>query len=172
MKFDFDWGEIWRSTFKKLLWLSFSAIEITAIVLIVSCIQGLDQFSGGMRTFLIIIVILLATVLNVIMHCIWGCIAYLFDDMARSRRILSTIAEYMVKRDERLHPDLGDIIVNMADGNDKKTAAAPSAPSKVYRSIAERGREDAPVAETWICPDCGTTNSSTSSFCKDCGKYK
>ena len=27
-------------------------------------------------------------------------------------------------------------------------------------------------SSTWTCKNCGTQNSSTASFCKDCGKYK
>ena len=33
--------------------------------------------------------------------------------------------------------------------------------------------EDLPPPEnTWVCPHCGTANTDTALFCKDCGEYK
>ena len=29
-----------------------------------------------------------------------------------------------------------------------------------------------PPANTWVCPHCGTANTDTALFCKDCGEYK
>lgn len=48
---------------------------------------------------------------------------------------------------------------------------------KLGKDSAHSGSSNRPGSPTvyhgdWICKSCGTKNSSNSSYCKDCGKYK
>ncbi len=170
MKFELNWGDSWRGTFKKLLWFSVITFEITAVVLIWLVVTSLMPQKEA-HAFFIIVFSLVATLLNAVIHCVWGCVAYMFEDIARTRAVTCAMAEYIVEKDKLLHPE----VVEILDGKTpKKESTNNSAPErKVYRSVADRSTSDnIKPQETWVCSDCGALNASTTTFCKDCGKYK
>ncbi len=171
MKFEHNWGDSWRGTFKKLLWFSVIAFEVTAVVLIWLVVTSLMPQKEA-HAFFIIAFSLVATLLNTVIHCVWGCIVYMFEDIARTREVTCAMAEYTIEKDKLLHPEVIDTL------DDKEPPKSTSARSnaeekKVYRSVADRSASDSKKPqETWVCSDCGALNSSTTTFCKDCGKYK
>ena len=171
MKIEHNWGDSWRGTFKKLLWFSVITFEITAVGLIWFVIASFMPQKEA-HAFFIIAFSLVATLLNAIIHCVWGCVVYMFEDIARTRAVTCAMAEYTIERDRLLHPEIVDAL------NDKvtpKSALASNSASgkKVYRSVADRIVSDnKKPQETWECSDCGALNASTTTFCKDCGKYK
>lgn len=175
MKFEFNWGDSWRGTFKKLLWFSVIVFEGATILLsiLISNLLGFFNFfaDSDSQTLLILIFIVVGTALNFIVHSLWGCLAYMFEDIARTRAVTCALAEYIVEKDKLLHPE----VVETLDGKaPKKGGTNSSAPErKVYRSVADRTASDnKKPQETWVCSDCGALNASTTTFCKDCGKYK
>lgn len=169
MKFEHNWGDSWRGTFKKLLWFSVITFELTAVVLIWLVVTSLMPQKEA-HVFFIIVFSLVATLLNAVIHCVWGCIAYMFEDIARTRAVTCAMAEYIVEKDKLLHPEIVDALDDKANPNSASNSAADK---KVYRSIADRSASDSKKPqETWVCSDCGALNASTTTFCKDCGKYK
>ena len=177
MKFELNWGDSWRGTFKKLVWFSVIVFEGATILLsiLISNLLGFFKFfaDSDSQTLLIVIFIVLGTALNFIVHSLWGCLAYMFEDIARTRAVTCALAEYTLEKDKLLHPEV------VAALDDKATTAKPTptsnsaAENKVYRSVADRSASDnQKPPETWVCSDCGALNSTTTTFCKDCGKYK
>lgn len=170
MKFEHNWGDSWRGTFKKLLWFSVITFEITAVVLIWLVVTSLMPQKEA-HVFFIIVFSLVATLLNTVIHCIWGCVAYMFEDIARTREVACAMVEYTIEKDKLLHPEIAEILNGKTPKKESTNGSAPE--RKVYRSVADRSAPDSKKPqETWVCSDCGALNTSTTTFCKDCGKYK
>lgn len=176
MKFELNWGDSWRATFKKLLWFSVIVFEGATILLsiLISNLLGFFKFfsDSDSQTLLIVIFIVVGTAFNFIVHSLWGCLAYMFEDIARTRAVTCALAEYTIEKDKLLHPEVVDALDGKA--TPKSTLKSNSAAEKkVYRSVADRSASDnKKPQETWECPECGTLNPTTSTFCKDCGNYK
>lgn len=166
MKYESTIGATWRSIFRKMLWVSVIFVEIVAVLVAFKAAEENGQHGNAdMGSFYGVLI--LGTVLNGIIHSVWGCIAYMFDDIAANRAATLAILEKLEQMEKSEKAD------SAKSRPTHSYSAAPYLPKKP-RTIAERMQENekAPAPETWICNDCGTTNLSIADFCKDCGKYK
>ena len=164
-----EMGDSWRSTFKNTMWVSVVIFEVVMIIFVVTFSVPLARsmfHDVGAQPVVIVLGIILVTLLNEIIHSAWACIAYMFDDIARSRRANEELLEYVMKLNgdekEKEQGLLGTLISALRTDNGEE-------PQKRIRPIEERSSV---AAERWACKKCGCINSVTSSFCKDCGEYK
>jgi|GEM_PF-3431466 len=98
----FNAGILWRAVFKKLLWLSVIIFE-GIVILIANLSQNIPaRFFGyyDVYTFVMVMIIIVGTIINLIVHCIWGCIAYMFEDIAETKMLVSMYVEYRVESDK------------------------------------------------------------------------
>lgn len=174
MNIDWGMGDSWRVTFKRSMWVSIIVFEIVAIILTVWLSKKMVQWEwipsdGG--SVIIVIGLIVGTILNETIHALWACAAYMFEDIARTRAANERIAELFEIQEKRISGE-----------SDKESPAVVNRPAvkqtsdagrirSVSERIAQNGKNDNTPAE-WECPECGRINPMTSSFCKDCGRYK
>lgn len=174
MKIDLGMGDSWRVTFKRSMWVSVVLFEIAAIVLSIwfsNIAAAWHWVSGDGKAVFVVIGIIIGTILNEMVHALWACAAYMFEDIARNRAASERIAELLEIQENRLsgeEPGKASAVAN-------RVAVKQTSNSGRIRSVSERiaqnDKSDNAPAE-WACPECGRLNPMTASFCKDCGRYK
>ena len=174
MNLKFDMGEGWRSAFKRSMWISVVFFEIGSIFL---SIQISDLFVASRlidrdtKAVIIVLGIIIGTILNEMFHALWGCIAYMFDDLARSRAANERIAELLEIQEKRIaeqekeHAPKDTYIAVSRHTNGSERILS------VSERIAQNEKEGSAPA-VWNCPECGRSNPITAAICKDCGHYK
>ncbi len=196
-----DLGDGWRVTFKRSMWGSVVLFEIAAIVLSISFSDGVAARFGVSedgKVVFVVIGIIIGTILNEMVHALWACAAYMFEDIARNREASERIAELLEIQENRLSgeesvespaaaseriAELLEIQENRLSGEDsvespavvnipavKQTSDADRIRS-VSERIAQNDKADSAPAE-WECPKCGRINPMSVSYCKHCGRYK
>ncbi|MGN1423674.1 MAG: hypothetical protein ACI4XA_09880 [Oscillospiraceae bacterium] len=174
MDLKWDMGEGWRSAFKRSMWISVVVFEVVSILLSIQISDLLAAFNPSYReskAVFIVLGIIFGTIINEMFHALWGCIAYMFDDLARSRAANERIAELLEIQEKRISE-------KEAENAPKDTYIGVSRQSKekgrilsVSERIARNEKEGSAPAG-WNCPECGRLNPITAAMCKDCGHYK
>ncbi len=169
-----DLGDGWRVTFKRSMWGSVVLFEIAAIVLSISFSDGVAARFGVSedgKVVFVVIGIIIGTILNEMVHALWACAAYMFEDIARNREASERIAELLEIQENRLSGEESvesPAVVNIPAV--KQTSDADRIRS-VSERIAQNDKADSAPAE-WECPKCGRINPMSVSYCKHCGRYK
>lgn len=170
MKYESTTGATWRNIFRKMLWVSVVCFEIIGIIIGLSLGNDLSaklNIPSDSGMVVIILIIITVTVMNSAIHSIWGCVAYMFDDIAANRAATIAILERLEQME---NGEKTGSVTNHTSSNNSTTQSYHKTP----RPLSERMAQQKPAApqETWVCRECGRINPSIANFCKDCGKYK
>lgn len=174
MKIDLGMGDSWRVTFKRSMWVSVIVFEIVAIILTVWLSKLMVQWEwipsdGG--SVIVVIGLIVGTILNETIHALWACAAYMFEDIARNRAANERIAELLEIQEKRISGESDKESPAVVNRPAVKQTSGAGRIRSVSERIAQNDKPNSAPAE-WECPECGRINPMTSSFCKDCGRYK
>ncbi|MGN0651128.1 MAG: hypothetical protein ACI4KM_11875 [Oscillospiraceae bacterium] len=182
----FGFGDSWRVTFRRSMWVSFIVFEIVTIILsswLSDIAVNLDLMKSDESFVIVIIGIIAGTVLNEAVHSLWACTAYMFEDIARTRKVNEQIMELLEQQNNQQSYEksgikddapVGTLSLHKDTPSPAKRTSSSNASIERMRLISERTAENQSREhqKLWVCPECGTANPTTSSFCKDCGHYK
>ena len=104
MKDIFNFGDTWRVTFKRSMWVSLVIFEILAFIL--SSWLGDIAVMFGLATpdsssVIVVIGVIAGTMLNEAVHSLWACAAYMFEDIAQTRKLNEYIAELLEQQEKQ-----------------------------------------------------------------------